>query len=239
MKKITAILPVYNDEANIEKNIREAIVDFALMLDYDIEIIVVDDGSTDKTLEILNKIKDINVLTYPRNVGKGCAFFSGCKFAQGDYILLLDSDLQVSPTELPVFLSVMKLYKADAVIGNKRHRYSKTHYPLIRSIVSKVYNFMIRKMFNVDLRDTQCGFKLFKKEAINKVIDKIRSKRFAFDIELLVALRENSFRVADAPVFMKEQRNSGSVNLRNIWHTFRDTVIVWIRKKKGYYAPRN
>ena len=230
--RVSIIVQVYNGEREISKCIER----ISKQTYRDIELVVVNDGSTDNTLEKIRAIPSIDIVTYPFNKGKGYAFLTGLEIATGDYIILLDSDLQIRPYELPTFLNIMQIYRADVVIGNKRHPYSYTNYNFTRSIISNTYNLMCRKMFGIDLRDTQCGFKLFKTSAINKVKDKIKSKRFAFDIEILIALRENRIRVADAPVLVERQYSSGSINIKNIWDTFIDTVMVWIRKKEGYYG---
>jgi len=235
--KLSIVIPVYNDERYIVRNIERLRHDNTLA-DYDVELIIIDDGSTDNTdvlIKQLVKEMHIKFMSYSPNAGKGNAFVKGVERATGEYVLLIDSDLQISPAELPVFFNVMSTYNADAVIGNKRHTYSKIHYTFRRRIISNTYNTMCRKLFGIQLRDTQCGLKLFKRTVLNKVIDKLMVKRYAFDIELLVALRENNYRIADAPVFMDKQYNTGSISVKNIISVFMDTINIWIRKKKGYY----
>jgi glycosyltransferase involved in cell wall biosynthesis len=238
--RIACISPVYNDVQNIRRNIEYALSEFK-RLNYDVKLIVVDDGSTDGTLyELLNMSKsNFSRVGYLPNKGKGCAFMRGLEEIEDcTHVMLMDSDLQIPIRELRTLVNVMSIYSADAVIGNKRHAYSQIEYTLTRRIVSNGYNFMIRKLFGIELRDTQAGFKLFKREAILAVKDKIKVKRFAFDIEVIVALRENNFRVADAPIHMIRQYNKGSVSFKNIIETGVDTLKVWWRKKQGYYGKR-
>ena len=105
----------------------------------------------------------------------------------------------------------------------------------MRRIVSKTYNTLIQFLFQIRYQDTQCGIKLFKKHALDSVINKVNVKQYAFDLELIVALRDSKFRVVDAPVKVKKQENIGSVSLKSILKTFVDTCIIWIKKKKGFY----
>lgn len=234
MKTISVIMPVYNDEKHIRRNIRIAIKELT-KLDYDFTIMVVNDGSTDGTREAVRGA-GVAFISYHTNCGKGAAFLCGASTVKSDYILLADSDMQVRFDELPVFFNIMDMYNADAVVGNKRHPYSEIQYTRARHIISNTYNFICRMMFGIQLRDTQCGFKLFKAEALKKVMPEIKTKRFAFDLEILVSLKENNYRVADAPVYMRKQYNAGSIGLRNIWETFRDTIAIWLRKKEGFYG---
>lgn len=238
-EKVSVIIPVYNQE----KTIKNDIVNLKRKLNYiglnkDFELIIVDDGSTDETYWAIDELRGgvaDYALTKHENEGKGAAFKDGFKYAWGDYIMLIDSDAQIDCEDLHTFFNIMSLYRADVVIGNKRHLYSQVKYSPIRWIVSNTYNFVCRVLFGIRLRDTQCGFKLFKKKALTKIMPRLLVKRFAFDLELIVALRANNFRVADAPVCVSEQQGSGSVSIRNIIDTARDTLAVWYRKQKGWY----
>ena len=242
--KIAVIMPVYNDEVRIKSNIKSAIHQLNYMR-YDFQIVVVNDGSTDNTNKRIAQLAKehtcVSFTSHEPNQGKGYSFIKGVDMLRyeahkPDYILLADSDMQISLYELPAFFNIMKTYNADVVIGNKRHPYSDIHYTLARHIISNTYNFICRMLFGIQVRDTQCGFKLFKWNAICDVRDKIYTRRFAFDVELLLALREMHYRIAVAPVAMSKQYNAGSISLRNIWQTFTDTIAIWWRKKRGYYA---
>jgi glycosyltransferase involved in cell wall biosynthesis len=155
--------------------------------------------------------------------------------ATGEYCLVIDADLQIKPIEIKTFIKLLDLYDADVVIGNKRHCYSNVEYPLRRRIVSYCYNLMNRIIFGISLRDTQCGFKLFKKSALDMVMDKVLVKRFAFDLEVMVALHDNKVRIVDAPVYVEKSTSAGSVNAENIFNTLKDTLAVFVRRQKGWY----
>ena len=132
-------------------------------------------------------------------------------------------------------MRLLELYDADVVIGNKRHRYSTTRYNLVRRVVSSTYNRITNLLFGIRLQDTQCGIKMFKRYALDKVIEKVNAKRYAFDLELMLALRHSNYRIVDSPVYIKKQENNGSVNFRNIFQTAFDTFIIWIKYMKGFY----
>ena len=241
--KISVIVPAHNEETHIVVNTYK-IIHTLKELNYDYEIIIVDDASNDDTYLLAAKGIDHKKVIILRKIyvqGKGAAIKTGWKFATGDYIAIMDADLQILPKEIKTFFKIMKFYDADVVIGNKKHIYSNIEYPLLRKIVSAGYHILIKILFDLSLRDTQCGFKLFKKQALDLVMDKILVKQFAFDLEILVALKDNNVRVADAPVYVTKSLGTGSVNIKTILETFKDTLAIWYRRQKGYYknAPRN
>ncbi len=169
------------------------------------------------------------------HIGKGHAIKQGLRQATGKYILIMDADMQVHPSSIIPFFKLLDLYNADVIIGNKHHLWSINEYTLSRRIISNGYHFLVKTLFDMHLRDTQCGFKLFKREILMKIIDKILENRYAFDLEVLIALRDNCIMVIDAPVYVRKQENSGSVSLKNIWFVFFDTLRIWFRRQKGWY----
>lgn len=225
---ISIIVPAYNEQECIIKNIQTVADTMQSYGEY--EIILVDDGSTDDTyLLALNKLKISQLYVYRKikSCGKGAALRTGLKFAAGDYIVFLDADLQIMPDELKTFFKIMELYNADVVIGNKRHDYSNVDYPFFRRIISMGYKFIIKLLFQISLKDTQCGIKLFKRAAVDKIKDKLSINGLAFDVELIVALTKAGIRIADAPVNVSRPLGLGSVSCKNIFQALRD--LLWIK----------
>lgn len=232
--KISIVIPVYNESKNIKSNLAIIKREFdALNLEY--EIIVVDDGSTDGTPEALIGFPDIQFFILQKNMGKGVAFRHGVRHATGDKILMMDSDLQISPKEITHFLKTMDFHSAEAVIGNKHHVYGNIHYSTARLIMSRTYNMINKMLFGIYLADSQCGFKLFNRQPLESVLSKLHIGRFAFDIEILVALKENDYRVADAPVTIHRSVKTRAANLPTILNVLWDTWKIWIVKKMGFY----
>lgn len=178
---------------------------------------------------------EVIISTDDYHKGKGYTLKDGIKVANGEYILLMDADMQIDPKEIQGFFRMMELYNADAVIGNKYHIYSNVRYTLWRKVISIGYRLLVKLLFNLSLRDTQSGFKLFKRDPLLLVLDKVKSDKYTFDLEVIIALRENGFRIVDSPVYVRKQTNKGSVSLESIIGMFCDTCIVWWRKQTGWY----
>lgn len=232
--KLSVIIPVYNDAKYIKTNLDIIKKEF-FDLKTDYELIVVDDGSTDETYERLINYPHIKLTRIQENSGKGVAFRRGIKLAEGTHILLMDSDLQISPRELKTFYHLMEVHDADAVIGDKFHAWGNLHYTPLRKLMSRTYNYMNRMLFGIILQDTQCGFKLFKIDPLKIILSKLHIRRFAFDIETIVALKENNYKVIDAAVNVKYMKKTSAVNIPTILNVIWDTIKIWIVKKMGYY----
>jgi len=170
------------------------------------------------------------------HVGKGNAILDALSVITEDYVVIMDADLQISPQEVDTFFKIMQLYDADVCVGNKYHPYSSIEYPLKRKVVSWGFHVLTKVLFGLSLRDTQCGFKLFKTSVLRQIMPLLKEKRYCLDLEMLVCCKEQHIRVVEAPVNVKKQVNQGSVNLSTIWVTFWDTLKVWERKQKGAYT---
>ena len=161
------VIPVYNEEGNIKalhSKIKDVLNDLGLIS----EILFVDDGSTDSTLRklksIASKDKAVRILTFHKNFGKANALEAGFKNVNGDIIITMDGDLQDDPEEIPRF--IRKLESGyDLVSGWKYHRKD----PIGKKIPSRFYNFLIRKLTGVNIHDSNCGFKAYRREVIDMV----------------------------------------------------------------------
>ncbi len=210
MIKISVVIPTYRDKVN-----KVSITNLFSKLGYVSQVIISHDEP---------------------HIGKGNAILKGLKLVKEDYVVIMDADLQIDPCDIDTFFNIMDVYNADVVVGNKYHIYSNIEYPIFRKIISFSYRILIKFLFNLPLRDTQCGFKLFKKSVIDKIMPILKETRYCLDLEMLIALRKKGIRVVDAPVYVKKQDNIGSVNLNNILITFIDTIRIWIRMLRRKYG---
>jgi len=235
--KLSVIMPVYNGKKFIVQNVKkvkeilEGYVRENLISDY--EVVVVDDGSKDNTFNLLNEAfgNDAKVVISQNviNQGKGFALKNGFFSSSGDVVVLLDSDLDIPPEQIRnLILEYQKGY--DIVISSKFEKGSELKYPLLRKIISFVYYIMIKLLFNLPLRDTQTGLKLFRREALELCLSRMVVKRFAFDLELLLIAYRYNFSIKTVPVKIN-YHSSGFVSPSVLLMSFIDTMSIFYRAK--------
>ncbi len=236
--KISVILPAYNEEDKIGDVINETVKVLDKITD-NWEIIVVDDGSKDLTFTIAKEFAKndgrIRAISYGKNMGKGFALKYGFEHSRGDLIVFMDADLDLHPREIKKFIKIMEKEKADVVVGSKRHTKSKVNYPLKRKILSDSYFFMVKMLFNLNVKDTQVGLKLFKRKVLRDVMPRILVKRYAFDVEVLANAVRKGYKIVEAPVEL-DFKHSSNINWKEIWRMFVDTLAIAYRMHiKRYY----
>ncbi|MBI0584499.1 MAG: glycosyltransferase [Methanomassiliicoccus sp.] len=235
---LSVIVPCYNEGDRIYKNLEECLRSLK-SLGRPFEVIAVNDGSSDNTSLELNRLAvihpEIIPVTYNNNVGKGNALRVGAIRASGDLIIFMDADLEIHPKHAAIFISTMERTGADMVIGSKRHPDSRVFYPLKRKFLSFGYHVLVRTLFGLKLTDTQPGFKLAKREVIEKEISKSKVNRYAFDLELLVNTDADGFKIVEAPIELDFSRPlGGRIGFRSVRSIFRETIFIYSMRK--YYA---
>ncbi|MBT3385962.1 MAG: glycosyltransferase family 2 protein [Prolixibacteraceae bacterium] len=165
MKKLSLVICVFNEEQNI-KPLSGQIQ--AALADYDFEAVFVDDGSTDKTCSEIKKINDDRfiLVELKMNYGQSSALQAGIDQAEGEFVVLLDGDLQNDPADIPAMLKMMELDEWDMVAGVRANRRDGM---FLRKIPSKIANFMIRKSTGIHMKDLGCTLKIFTKETIKSI----------------------------------------------------------------------
>jgi glycosyltransferase involved in cell wall biosynthesis len=224
IKLLSLVVPAYKQEKTIIKDIKA--LDKALSaFSFKHEIIVVVDGFVDKTFQKAKTIKNKNVviLGYEINKGKGSALKLGVEKAKGDLIGFIDAGMDLDPSEISIMLDIMDWNKADIVVGSKLHPESKVNYPLPRKILSWGYRTLTHVLFGFKVKDTQVGLKIFKKKVAKDVFAKIIVKKFAFDIEVLAVAHKLGYtKIYEAPVKLNF-RGASSITSKSFW-----SVIFWM-----------
>lgn len=195
--KLTIVIPVYNEKNTIGEIIsRIQAVDAGM----EKEIIVVDDGSTDGTREILQSLTSphVKILFHEKNIGKGGALHTGFAQAQGDIIIVQDADLEYNPKEYPKLLEPILDGRADVVYGSRflggPHRVLFFwHYVANRFLTS-----FSNMLSNLNLTDMETCYKVFKREILEKI--KLKSKRFGFEPEITVKVGKLKCRLYEVPI---------------------------------------
>jgi len=248
---ISIVVPAYK----AEKTIEESLVKVKKVLDatrYNYEIICVDDGNTDKTRIKAEKVAKrfpgkVRVVGYLTNLGKGHAVRYGMAQAKGEIIGFIDAGLDIDPNGISMLLEHFEWYKADIIVGSKRHPASKVSYPWQRKLISFLYQVLVKVLFGLKIRDTQVGIKFFRREVLEKVLPRLLVKAFAFDIEMLSVANYLGFkRIFEAPVEIKMEFKGGLSTiaskgfLRTAFAMAWDTLAVFYRLKiLHYYDDKN
>jgi hypothetical protein len=170
------------------------------------------------------------VLHYDRNLGKGYAVKAGALAAHGEWIGLVDSDLDLDPAAVPVFLDVARRQGLDLAIGSKRHPESAVHYPRSRRVGSWGYQQLIRLLFGLHVHDTQVGLKVFSRAVAEEVMPLLMVKRFAFDLELLAVSHALGYsRVRELPIRLDYRFTGSGVRSMAVVRALWDTAAVFYR----------
>jgi len=239
--KLSVVIPAYNEAKNIRTTLRRLLNILEKTLTYPFEIIVVSDGSTDKTVSQAQKIssKKVRVLHYKQNRGKGHALKHGVKNSTSEIVTFFDAGGDFQAQSIDKFIKLLEVFDADIVIGSKRHPASVVNYPLKRRFYSRLYQFLIRLLFNLNIRDTQTGLKVFKRTVLEKILPRALVKQYAFDLELLVIARQFGFKkIFEAPVKMKYNFSTSSIGAKTIFNILRDTAAIFYRAKILHYYDR-
>jgi glycosyltransferase involved in cell wall biosynthesis len=228
--ELSIIMPAFNEGAHIYANIQR-VCETLEGLRY--EIIVVDDGSSDNTFAESQRAADdgypVRAANQETNRGKGASLFHGFEFASGELVAFLDSDLEIAPENLPTLIKVMHETNADVVAGVKDLQANP--FPPLRRLMSRGYRAMVAFLFGLTITDTQTGIKLFRREVLADAIPRVSARRFAFDIELLVAASRFGYRIVEQPVEISYLRRGGlgRVNLAQLFNMIADTLAIFYR----------
>jgi glycosyltransferase involved in cell wall biosynthesis len=241
--KLSVIIPAYKQAKTIIEDLGY-IEDVLKSIRYEYEMIVVNDGSPDNTFEKMKEFKEnhaknkskIKLVTYKKNYGKGYAVRCGMSKATGEYVAFIDSGMDLNPNGLSLLLEHMEWYKADIIVGSKRHAASKVDYPSIRRIYSLGYQMLCSILFGLNVKDTQTGLKIFKREVLNDVMPRLLIKAWAFDIEMLaVAYHLGYSKIYEAPIELRHTRFNTSVNKKVVFNMLWDTAAVFYRMHILHY----
>ncbi len=211
---LSIVVPVYNEAKRIKNLVK--IYNFFSDKDFSSELILINDGSSDNTLEIIyqlvrnlssKKIR-IAIISYKRNRGKGYAIKKGMLTATGKYRLFMDIDLSTSLSTFNKFEKVLEKY--DVVIGSRKMRGARleTRQPLLRESLGKFFTRLSQIMLQVSFSDFTCGYKLFSEDAANKAFAKQKLERWGFDSEVLFLLTRMGYKIKEVPVKWKNHPDS-------------------------------
>jgi dolichyl-phosphate beta-glucosyltransferase len=234
---LTIIVPAYNEERRLPKTLPQ-IVAFAEAQPYPVEVLVVDNASTDRTAEITREIgaaHPIVSLLYQPVRGKGAAVRKGMFEGRGEYLFICDADLAMPIEEIAKFLPPV-LSDYDVAIASREApgavRYNE---PWYRHLTGRVFNLIVRLLAVPGVQDTQCGFKCFRREVARDLFSLQTIDGWAFDVEVLHAARRRGYRLVEVPIRWYYGEGSRVSLLRDSWAMFREVLRIRRNGRAGLY----
>jgi len=223
---LNIVVPCFNEQDNLESTIKR-IKDWCKLNNLEFQIIIVNNNSTDKTEEVAQRLVDENLLLVnEKKKGKGFAVKKGMMNSKYNNVLIIDADLSTDIDHLKV--DWLNAY--NSLIIGSRPLGIEIGTPFIRRAYGKVLNYLIRIIFPINIKDTQCGFKFLSTNKLNEVINEIEFGGFIYDLDLIMVCRKLKFKIIETPVSYNFDENS-SVSL------IRDPILVikdLVRLKKKF-----
>jgi dolichyl-phosphate beta-glucosyltransferase len=234
---LSIIIPAYNEENRLPNTLEQAF-NFLEKQTYTSEVIVVENGSTDKTFDLAQNFvqqhKNLRVI-HNEERGKGGAVLRGVREALGEYVFICDADLSMPVAEISKFLPPA-LKDFDIAIGSREApgavRYNEPYY---RHLTGRVFNMLIRLMVLPDLQDTQCGFKCLRAEVARDIFPLQTLTGWAFDVELLYIAHLHGYRILEIPIDWYFNADSKVRVLRDSWRMFIDLLVIRRNARLGLY----
>jgi len=231
MRKLSIVIPVYNEKKTIKKLLKRV---EAVDLELSKEIIIVDDGSTDGTRDVLKKLEKnkYKIIFQKKNCGKGAALKKGFQAATGDIVMIQDADLEYEPNEYPRLLEPILSGDADVVYGS-RFTGVGPHRVLFfwHSLANKFLTFFSNMLTDLTLTDMEVCYKVFKKEVLDSFKEKLQSKRFGIEPELTARITRGRWRIYEVGISYKGRTydEGKKINWKDgfaaIWHILKYNIF--------------
>lgn len=219
---LSVVVPAHNEEARLPSALKAL---RAYLSDKEHEVIVVDDGSSDRTAEVAGE-SGCRVVRHPRNLGKGAAVRSGVLASRGDLVLVTDADLATPITELPKLEAALRR-GANVVVGSREAPGARVRRASPgRKFAGRLFNLLVRLLTGLPYRDTQCGFKLFRGDAARALFSRAACSGYCFDVEVLLLAREMGLKVEEVGVEWRDRPGSKVRLLRDGWRMLRELVEI-------------
>ncbi len=231
--RVSIIIPAYNEEKRIETTIKRLFRELSIS---SFEVIVSEDGSTDKTPVILEKLvgkygDKLKVVHSNKRLGKGGGFLKGVKYSSGRYIVLLDADFPTNTETIEKIIGYLD-EGFDIVAGSRVHKLSVLDPPAppLREAMGRVFNGIVRLLLPINIHDTQCGVKGFNRKVFNVIRDRdIQFRDYVFDVELLVKAEIQGFKVIEVPIYWSSKVGSKIQVLKDAIRMFNGLLNIWLR----------
>ncbi|MFN8442661.1 MAG: dolichyl-phosphate beta-glucosyltransferase [Caldilineaceae bacterium] len=235
---ISVVIPAYNEEERIVPTIG-AIASYVSDLGFLWELIVADDGSRDKTAALVEGLgfANLRLLRAEKNGGKGSAVHRGMLAARGRYVLFADADNSTPIEEIRKLLAKVRDEGYDVAIGSRAAAGAEEgHKSALRHLLSGGLRWIVRNIFRIGVRDTQCGFKMYTHDAAHRLHQAQTIMGFSFDLEILYLAAKWGYRVAEVPVNWIDAPGSKVDTAKEVRRFLRDLFRIKWNDLRGVYA---
>jgi len=238
---LSVVLPAYDEEARIIPSLEKR-HEYLEKQNYSYEVLIVNDGSTDRTKELVQeKIKDwphFKLIDNKVNKGKGGVVKQGMLEASGQWRLFMDVDESVTINEIERLWPYTRDF--EIIIGSRYTEGGKVikKQPLIRRVISRGGNLLIQILVAWGIKDTQCGFKMFSEHAAKEIFPLQTMERWSFDMELVAIAKKHGYKIKEVPVIWEEQVGSRLRAVKTAVRSLRDVFVIWWRKITGKYNKK-
>jgi dolichyl-phosphate beta-glucosyltransferase len=239
---LSVVIPAYNEALRIGVSL-EKVRQYLRTRNFTAELVVVDDGSSDETPEILIEAADhfsaMRVLRNEPNRGKGYSVRRGVLESRGELVLFTDADLSSPIEEANKLIGALESQHADAAVGSRalERRLIGVRQPFYREYSGRVFNLLVRAFTGLKIRDTQCGFKLFRRATTRRAFELQRVEGFGFDPELLFLVQRLGGKTVEVPVRWNDNPATRVRFLRDSSRMFFDLAALRMRAMAGKYKP--
>jgi dolichyl-phosphate beta-glucosyltransferase len=237
--EVSIVVPAFNEADRIGDSVRK-IEAFLEGASFNAELIIVDDGSHDETSKIVGSLHfdGLRLIRNQTNSGKGFAIRDGVRAATGNYVLFSDADLSAPIEEAEKLLAAARNQQVDVVVGSRAldRSFIGIHQSSLREWGGIFFNVMVRLLLGLKIHDTQCGFKLFRRDKIQPVFEKMTIKGFGFDPELLFIASQAQLKILEIPVRWSHSEGSKIRFFRDGTRMFADLVQIRWNHIRGRYS---
>ncbi|MCS6815960.1 MAG: glycosyltransferase family 2 protein [Blastocatellia bacterium] len=242
---LSIVIPAFDEARRIERSLQE-IVQYLEQRPFPSEVIVVDDGSRDATAAIVRAFADtwssehvcVRLLRNERNFGKGYSVRRGFLHARGEIVLFTDADLSTPIAEAERLLRIIETEGADVAFGSRGldQRFILKPQSLLRRWAGRIFNLLMRALTGLPFKDTQCGFKAYRRESMLPIFRSQRIFGFGFDVEILYLARKRGLRLRETPVLWANAEGTKVRLGRDAWRTAFDLLRIRMNDWRGRYA---
>ena len=235
--EISVVIPAFNEEKKLELSLQK-IIQYLEKNFENYEILVIDDGSKDNTPEIIQKYKEkkVRMIQNPKNMGKGFSVKLGMINTKYDPLLFTDADLATPIEETEKFLAAINEgYNVIIASRNLENSKIEVEQPKYRQVLGKGFPFIVKTFLIADFKDTQCGFKMFTKEAAKKIFPRQTIQGWAFDVEIIFIAQELGYKIKELPVTWVDKGDSKLSPIKDSFKMFNEIIKIKYNSLKGEY----